>query len=99
LEHEVLQRGVLWGLGRLAYARSELVSYAAAFLPPFLNSQDPTLRGLALWAAGALPLEKTRPFIKPLAEDRARFAFFSNGEIIEMSIGKLAADVLNRNDT
>jgi hypothetical protein len=99
LEHEVLQRGVLWGLGRLAYARSELVSYAAAFLPPFLDSQDPTLRGLAVWAAGALPVEKNLPLIKPLAEDGSRFKLFLDGEMIEKSIRKLVAEVLSKIDS
>jgi hypothetical protein len=99
LEHEVLQRGVLWGLGRLAYARSEMVSYAAAFLPPFLDSQDPTLRGLAVWAAGALPVEKNLPFIKPLAEDSAKFKLFIDGEMIEKSIRKLVAEVLSKTDS
>jgi hypothetical protein len=99
LEHEVLQRGVLWGLGRLAYARSELVSYAAAFLPPFLDSQDPTLRGLAVWAAGALPVEKNLPFIKHLAEDSTSFKLFVDGEMIEKSICKLVAEVLNKTDS
>ena len=98
LEHEILQRGVLWGLGRLAYARPELVSYAAAFLPPFLDSQDPTLRGLAVWAAGAMPLEKNLLFIKPLAEDRAGFKLFLDGDIIETSIGKMVAEVLSKTD-
>ena len=98
LEHEILQRGVLWGLGRLAYARPELVSYAAAFLPSFLVSQDPALRGLALWAAGAMPLEKNIHFIKPLAEDRNRFKLFLDGEIIERSIGKMVAEVLSKTD-
>jgi hypothetical protein len=94
LEHEALQTGVLWGLGRLAYARSGLISYAAAYLPPFLESQDPILRGHALWAAGGLPLEKNLPFIKSMAQDSTRFKLFLNGETIEMSIGKLAAEVL-----
>jgi len=99
LEHEVLQRGVLWGLGRLAHARSELVSYAAAFLPPFLDSKDPTLRGLAVWVAGALPLEKNLSFIKSLAADSARFRLFVNGEMIEKSIHNLVAEVLGKNDS
>jgi hypothetical protein len=99
LEHEVLQRGVLWGLGRLAYVQSEMISYAAAFLGSFLDSEDPTLRGLAVWVAGALPIEKNLPFIKLLAEDSARFKLFIDGEIIEMSIGQLVADVLSKIDS
>jgi hypothetical protein len=99
LEHELLQRGVLWGLGRLAYARPELLPYAAAFLPPFLDSKDPSLRGLAVWTAGALPIENNLAFIKPLAEDSARFKLFVDGEIIEQSIRKLVAVVLSKKDS
>jgi hypothetical protein len=40
LEHEMLQRGVLWGLGRLAHARPELVRDAAVYLCPFMRSED-----------------------------------------------------------
>ncbi len=96
MENEVLQRGVLWGLGRLAYARSELVIQAAAFLPPFLASEDPTVRGLAVWAAGALPVEKNLPFIKRLAEDRTMIRLFVDGEMIEKSVHKLVAEVFSK---
>ena len=99
LEHEVLQRGVLWGLGRLAYARSEMVAYAAAYLPPYLESQDPIVRGHALWTAGALPLEKNIPYIQPLVEDNTRFKLFLDGEITETSIGKLAAELLTKKES
>jgi hypothetical protein len=99
LEHEILQRGVLWGLGRLAYTRSECILYAAAFLPPFLASEDSTLRGLAVWTAGALSVEKNLPFIKRLAEDSARFKLFVDGEMIEKSIHKLVAEVLSKIDS
>jgi len=98
LGNKVLQRGVLWGLGRLAYARSERVKQVAAFLPPFLASEDPTVRGLAVWAAGALSVEKNLPFIKRLAEDRTRIKLFVDGEMIEKSIHKLVAEVLSKID-
>jgi len=47
IEHEILQRGVLWGLSRLAHARPELVKDAAPFLHPYMESDDPILRELA----------------------------------------------------
>jgi hypothetical protein len=99
LEHEILQRGVLWGLGRLAYVQSECILHAAAFLPPFLDSKDPTLRGLAVWTAGALPLEKNLPFIKRLAEDSAKLKLFVDGEMTEKSICNLVAEVLDKTDS
>ncbi len=49
LEHEPLQRGVLWGLGRLAELRPELLLQhdALRVLPPYLLSEDAVLRALA----------------------------------------------------
>ncbi len=47
IEHEILQRGVLWGLSRLAHVRPDLVKDAAPFLHPYMESDDPILRELA----------------------------------------------------
>ncbi|MCG6892540.1 MAG: hypothetical protein LJE65_02945, partial [Desulfobacteraceae bacterium] len=47
LEHPDLQRGLLWGVGRLAGARPETAAGAAAFLAPFLKDEDAGRRGLA----------------------------------------------------
>jgi hypothetical protein len=43
LEHELLQRGSLWGVGRLAHARPLLARPAVPFLPAFFESPDPYL--------------------------------------------------------
>ncbi len=47
IEHEILQRGVLWGLERLAHAWPELAKDAEPFLIPYVKSGDATLRKLA----------------------------------------------------
>ena len=51
LEHEILQRGVLWGLGRLAHERPELVIFIHFYTPKIRTSgglqhgwQEPYLR-------------------------------------------------------
>jgi len=54
IEHEMLQRGVLWGVGRLAGERPHLMRDALPFLPAYLKSADPTLRDLAARAIGLL---------------------------------------------
>ncbi|MDH3566033.1 MAG: hypothetical protein OEM61_01605, partial [Desulfobacteraceae bacterium] len=96
IEHEMLQRGVLWGLGRLAYARPELVANAAAFLLPFMRSNDAVHRGLAAWVAGALSSEITTPLLQDLVADEARIKIFINMNLVENSVGKLAQEALSR---
>ena len=54
LEHPVLQRGVLWGIARLANSRAHMAAEAAPFLGAFMESGDPIHRGLAAWCARTL---------------------------------------------
>src|SRR6056297_408046 len=54
LEHEGLQRGVIWALGRLAERRPEMMAGADPFLEPLLSASDPFHRGYAAWALGNL---------------------------------------------
>jgi hypothetical protein len=96
IEHEILQRGVLWGLGRLAYARPELVANAAAFLLPFMRSNDAIHRGLAAWVSGALSSEITTPLLQDLVADEARITIFINMNLVESTVGKLAQEALSR---
>ena len=96
LEHPDLQKGVIWGLGRLAYDRSDLVKDAAAFLPPYLDASDPILRGLAVWTAGALPLASTRKRLDKLTGDPSTFTLYRNNRLEEVRIGKLAVECLQR---
>jgi len=96
LEHEMLQRGVLWGLGRLAHARSELVRDAAVHLPLFMRSKDAVHRGLAAWVAGAIPSEMTESLLKHLVTDEARINIFINMNLEERTVGQLAVGALSR---
>jgi len=96
LEHEMLQRGVLWGLGRLSHIRPELVRDAAADLPLFLRSKDSHHRGLAAWVAGAIPCEKTKFLLKHLTSDEARINIYMNMKLVERTVGQLAAEALSR---
>jgi hypothetical protein len=96
LEHEMLQRGVLWGLGRLAHARPELVRDAAAYLPLFMRSKDAVHRGLAAWVAGAIPSEITESLLKHLTTDETRINIFINMNIEERTVGQLAVEALSQ---
>ena len=96
IEHEVLQRGVLWGMGRLAYARPGLVEHAAPFLLPFMESEDKIHRGLAAWAAGALNTVLTKPLLRNLAVDNSKINIFVDMHLVEYTVGQLAIEALSR---
>ncbi|MBW1696288.1 MAG: HEAT repeat domain-containing protein [Deltaproteobacteria bacterium] len=94
VEHEMLQRGVIWAIGRLAHVRPELCKDAVASLCPYLQSRDPVLRGITAWTAGALPSEAIKLRLEQLTKDRARIRLFFDGRLIERTVGQLAEDAL-----
>jgi hypothetical protein len=79
LEHEPLQRGVLWGLGRLAQERPELIKNVTPHLRPFLSSADGVLRGLAAWTMGLLGGSQGDPALAALESDETEVTLYLNG--------------------
>lgn len=98
LEHEVLQRGVLWGLGRLAHARPALGAAAAEFLPPYLFSPDPALRGLCAWVAGAIPCKAARSRLERLCADTSPLTIWMEDRLVGHTVGQLARAALSSTD-
>jgi hypothetical protein len=94
LEHEGLQRGVLWGVGRLAHARPLLLKTSVDYLYPYMQTDDPYLRGLAAWASGALRNKNTEAILKRLTQDGAKLDLFLDGQLKRYSVGELATEAL-----
>ena len=94
LEHEGLQRGVLWGVGRLAHARPECIQTAAGFLLPYMNSEDPNLRGLAVWAISPVLSPEAIQRLQQLVNDPAGLMLYHGGQLVHYSVGQLAREAL-----
>jgi hypothetical protein len=94
LEHEPLQRGSLWGVGRLAHARPVLARPAAPFLPAFFESPDPYLRGTAVWAAGPILDNAIRPLVENRLSDDAPLRLYRRMRMTTTTVGKLAQAAL-----
>ena len=90
LEHEPLQRGVLWGLGRLAQERPELLKTAIPHLQPFLSSGDAVLRGLAAWTLGLLGGGRVDPILAELESDVTEVTLCLNGTERKYRISEIA---------
>ena len=94
LEHEGLQRGVLWGVGRLAHTWPEGMKTAADFLLPYMISEDPNLRGLAVWAVSPMLTAEAVDRLQQLANDQADLTLYRHGQLLRYSVGQLAREGL-----
>jgi hypothetical protein len=96
LEYEPLQRGAVWGVGRVAQSRSNLVQDALPHLLSFLASSDAPLRGLAAWAVGLLGGQGARPQLEALLHDDAELTLYLKRRLVRRSVGDLAKEALDR---
>lgn len=94
IEYQPLQRGVLWGIGRLPRTHMPRMKDVAGALKPFFSVDDAHLRGLALRAAGNLNLTVAKEWLSALEQDSAMFSFYHHPDIRTLSVGQMAAEVL-----
>ncbi len=94
LEHEMLQRGALWGVGRATHARPELMKDALPHLIAFLDASDTPARGLAAWAIGALDPKPARSKLEALLNDDTQISIYADGEIRSNRVSDLARSAL-----
>jgi hypothetical protein len=91
LEHEVLQRGSLWGMGRLAHARPPLTVEAAPYLAAFFEAPDPYLRGLSVWAAGPIRNDAVQQRLQERLSDDGPLRIYLQRKLIPTTVGELAS--------
>lgn len=96
LEHPALQRGSVWGVGRLAHARPDLAKPAAGFLPDFFESPDPFLRGLAIWAVTPVLSDRLRPLVKAHLSDDAPLRLYHQLTLTHPTVAELAEAALDK---
>ena len=95
-EQELMQRGVLWGIGRLSQVSPDLVKDAAPYLIPYLQSSDAGVRGHAAWIMGLLGLEEARPGLEHLTKDVAEIQLYSEHKLLNKQVRELAQEALEK---
>jgi hypothetical protein len=98
LEHELLQRGALWGVGRLARARPDFLKGCASLFNPYMQSNDAYLRGLAVWAVEPLLDQGSIPALEALSNDSAELMLFRKGRLAQCTVSQLAREALFAHD-
>ncbi len=90
LEHPGLQRGLLWGIGRLACSEPERIKSAVPHLLSFIASADAVHRGISAWALGNEGDHKNLGALKSLFSDDAEIEFFENWQVVQLRVKDLA---------
>ncbi len=90
LEHEVLQRGLLWGLNRLSEVEPQLTHGAAPHVREFLKSNDPYHQGLAVCYAGSVQDTKALPRIEQLIHNQTVITYYTQLRVRSVTVGDLA---------
>ena len=96
LELPQLQQGLMWGLARLTIAKPDLLKAknVVAYLLPYLDSHDSTVRGLAAWTLGLLHAGEAVLYLERLANDPAQVTIFLNRTFVPETVGSLAHNAL-----
>lgn len=90
LEHPVLQRGVLWGISRMARSRPDPVRMVLPDIAPFFSSEDPYHRAYALLVFGYAGGPGTKEQIAMLNGDETVVAIYGDGNFTETTVGAIA---------
>jgi len=90
LEFELLQCGVIWGIGRLAQVRPYLVKNAVFYLLPYLESDNAVLRGLSVWTLGFLGDDHICLKLESLFNDKDEVELYIDRKLKNYCIGDLA---------
>ena len=93
-EEPFSQEPMLWGVGRLAEVKAELLHEVLPEIVPFLTNPDPQLRALAAWGLGKARYQPAAAAIQALTGDEHPVQLYDCGRLFETTVGQIARDAL-----
>ena len=94
LEHERLQRGLLWGIARALGSRPETFKDASPYLVRYLGSPDATVRALAAGIMGLLRCSEACSPLRELAGDDSEISLDFRSQLGKHRVKELAQEAL-----
>ncbi|MEW6519934.1 MAG: DVU0298 family protein [Thermodesulfobacteriota bacterium] len=98
LELPALQRGLLWGVGRLAMVRPELIMKydGEGYMALFLESPDEVVLGLASRNFGILRIKEAAHHIRDFVDISQPVRLYEDRRLLDTTVGELARQALAR---
>ncbi len=94
LELPMLQRGLLWGIGRFSEGRPYIVAGAKSHFFHYLESKDPAVRGHAARIVGLIGAMEDRKHLLPLLNDDSVYTTYLDHGFIRCLVGETAKEAL-----
>jgi len=94
LEGEFSRGPMLWGIGRMAEVRPELLDEVLPMLVPFLTSNEAQERGLAAWALGKAGYGMAAAEIETLLNDDRPVSIYDRGELRRITVAEVGREAL-----
>ena len=85
LDHEDLQRGVIWALGRLKVLPKDMREKVVSALIQVLKQGNPTLRATAAWTLGEMRAREAFQPLKDLPKSEGMLSLWANEKLIRVS--------------
>ena len=98
LELPQLQRGLMWGIARLAQVYPQLLieKNALTYLPPYLSSNDFHVQAGAACASGLLKAKNSQTDIKTMVSDTRPLTIYRDCQFSQTTLGEIASEALLR---
>lgn len=96
LEHEPLQRGLLWAWARLSGTRPEALRGWEQHLAKYLQDEDPAVKGHAAMAIGNLRMAAAKGALEALLADETEFETFESDKIITLKVKDAAETAMSK---
>lgn len=91
-----LWREVTWAIGKIATAAPGLARLAFRGLISLLDNPDPVLRGYASWALGNIGFDDVIGQLKALENDENKLTLWRDGDLQEVTVGRLAREAIRK---
>ncbi len=88
---------ILWAIGRIGELHPRLVRTNSFFVMfDLLDSDDPAVRGHAVWALGKIRAKESLSAITKMCDDSEEFQIFDNNRLRLTTVGKVAREAIER---
>lgn len=96
LENEQLQKGVIWGLGRIKNLEETLKSRSVPFLLKALTNSDPEIQATTVWAVGEMGIREALPLLGTLKSEDRVVTIVTNGNVQKKALQQWVEEAITK---